>query len=267
MNKKKTIVSLISTVFLVAAIVLTNFVLQQREYRKMVNEDIRIEKFELYQKGPSINDFKLAKSKGYSTSNKQVTSEYLDLQSKYNEALAVFLNEKLSLSGLDSQLDALGILKVPKTSIAEINSTESYYRNNSHLNSDYIYLRNNINIEFLDQPDAKLLETLDINKSSDKEKLMEMISRTFIKILRVNLPDFDDNGKIAYSITHHNEGVSKSTIVFWFNNPTEFDNEGNIANPEKYKANLTASTNLAEEYSLIFSEELNCEVKIFMHPL
>ncbi|EHD6845294.1 hypothetical protein JQP30_001339, partial [Listeria monocytogenes] len=116
----------------------------------MESKNVKIEKFEKFvPKNDFDFDFALAKDKGYSSSKENVTLEYLNLQNKYNIGLALFFEDKLSIEQLDSKIKALDVTNVSKTSFQEIDSTESYYQNTSHLNSNYIYLRNNLRIERL----------------------------------------------------------------------------------------------------------------------
>lgn len=264
-SKKTTILALILSSFLIAGAILVSSFLHQKADEKAGKDDIRIEKFKKYvpKKVYDFN-FELAENKGYSTSKEHITSEYLDLQSKYNQVLSVFLEEKLSIAQLNGQLEALGTTIVPKTSISEINSVEGYYRNNSYLNSDYFYLRNNIKVERLEKSDVELLNSLDINNPADKEKLIDMVSRTFIDVLKVETikPKHED-----YNVMYTNGGseiVNHKAIIFWLSTKTDRI-DGDEADRQRDNKKLDDTEKLAEEYSLIFSEELNCEVKIFVH--
>jgi RNase H-fold protein (predicted Holliday junction resolvase) len=263
-NKRKVVYILVIASILLVVIV--GFKLTKKGEEKMESKHEQIEKFEEFvPKNDFDFDFKLAQSKGYSSSKETVTLDYIELQNKYDVALSMFLEEKISIDQLDTTLKSLDVISVPKVPFSEIDSTESYYQTISHLNSEYIYLRNNIRVERLDESDVELLKKADIENPTEKEKIIEMISRTFIDVLSVK---FNDEKKESYNVVYHNNGketVTNKTIVFWLSYQEEFDDSGNYVNREKEIEKRKAVEKLVSEYNLIFSEELNCDVKIFIH--
>ncbi|EJU1509375.1 hypothetical protein OXX45_000137 [Listeria monocytogenes] len=264
--KKVFIYILIVVSILLIAIMI--FKLNQKGEKKMESKNVKIEKFEKFvPKNDFDFDFALAKDKGYSSSKENVTLEYLKLQNKYNIGLALFFEDKLSIEQLDSKIKALDVTNVSKTSFQEIDSTESYYQNTSHLNSNYIYLRNNLRIERLKEADVELLKTMELENKTEKEKLLEMISRTYNDVLSVK---FNNQKKENYNVIYTNNGeenVNRKTIVFWLSYQEKFDESGNYIDQEKEATKRNNIEKLATEYSLIFSEELNCDVKIFVHDI
>ncbi|MGX7417540.1 hypothetical protein ACWOFR_01925 [Carnobacterium gallinarum] len=232
----------------------------------MESRDIQIEKFnEFVPENDFDFDFKKAHSKGYSSSEENITLKYLNLQNKYNRALSLFLKDELSIEQLDNTLKNLDVISVPKTSFTNINSTESYYQNISYLSSKYMYLRNNIRLERLKEADVELLKTFDLENRTEKEKIMEMISRTYVDVLSV---EFDNQKNENYKVVYNNNGketVNNRTIVFWLSYQEEFDDSGNYVDQGKEKEKRKILQKLTTEYSLLFSQELNCTINIFVH--
>jgi hypothetical protein len=264
--KNKKVFSYITTVVLILLVSISGFKMSQKREAKIDNENVQIEKFEEYvPKNDFDFDFKLAQSKGYSSSKETMTLEYLKLQNTYNIALSLFLEERLSIKKLDIELKSLDVIRVPKISFSKIDSTESYYQVISHLNSKYIYLRNNIRIERLESDDVELLKKSDLENPTEKKEILEMISKTFMDVLSVK---FKDEEKETYNVVYHNNGkeiVTNNTIVFWLSYQEKFDDSGNYVNQKKENKKRKEVEKLVSKYSPIFSEELNCDVKIFTH--
>jgi hypothetical protein len=264
--KNRRIFIYIMIVVSILLVTIIGFKMNHRGEAKMESKNVQIEKFEEYvPKNDFDFDFKLAQSKGYSSSKETITLEYLKLKDKYDLALSLFLEERLSIKKLDTELNSLDVISVPKISFSEINSIESYYQFISHLNSKYIYLRNNIRIERLESDDVELLKKSDLENPTEKKEILEMISKTFMDVLSVK---FKDEEKETYNVVYHNNGkeiVTNSTIVFWLSYQEKFDDSGNYVNQEKENMKRKEIEKLVTKYSSIFSEELNCNVKIFTH--
>lgn len=264
--KNKKIFFYIIAVSLVLLVFILSFKLNQKGEEKMESKYEQVEKFEEFvPKNDFDFDFKLAHSKGYSSSKEAITLEYLNLQNKYDIALSMFLEERLPVRKLDTKLKSLDVISVPKTSFSEIDSTEGYYQAISHLNSEYIYLRNNIRIERLEESDVERLKKSNLETPTEKEEIFEMISKTFQDVLSVK---FNDGKKESYNVVYHNNGketVTNRTIGFWLSYQEKFDDSGNYVNRENENEKRQEVEKLVSEYSSIFSDELNCDVKIFIH--
>lgn len=238
--------------------------------------DLRVTNFEKIIIGAHNNftishdfNFDEAYEKGISPSKDRVTEQYLDLQNKYNIVLGMYLKRQIPcISDFDKNLGGLYIKKVPKLKLTEVasvknNPVESYYQSLSSLDSNYIYLSSNIYVERLSKDDIKLLKDNSLDNPKGRKILIEMVSRTYVNVTSADSSRLDSiwsESKGTTTVT-----VPKTALVFWVTYKEYYNDKGNYIDESKSTAASREADLLAQKYSIIFSQELGHEVRIFVH--
>ena len=79
--------------------------------------------------------------------------EFLQCQLAYKKAFEIVLNKVYDFKGIDDKVNSNGL--VPKV----LTNDQDFYHQNSNLQNNYVYLRNNFHVEKLDKEDILLLLT------------------------------------------------------------------------------------------------------------
>lgn len=192
---------------------------------------------------------------GVGSSKKEVSIEYLALQETYRKILSDYFNEVLPLEELNHKLEGYGIAPADEP---------DYYQQQSLLDSDFIYLRNNIHLEKLSKEDAKLLIKYHKSKDADlKSEVEDMIKKTFVKVGTVDLRLRDGD---KYYTTYTQGGSVQFwnySIVFFINYEKPDAYIGSEQEQiEKRKTVFTGVNDLTEEYTQLFKEILDVDTEI-----
>lgn len=206
---------------------------------------------------PLNYDIKLAVKKGLCT-GMEFGDKYLNMQALYRKALEQYLSELLNLQIYDNMLTDSELRFIPIDK-----ERESLYQKYSTFGYKYVYLRNNLPIEYLDKQDLSILEKyINDGKTDVTEELVKLVSRTYQYVIIV-LHDRAEDTPIGYS----NDGqkiAPNYALVLEIGHATEFDEEGNFVdtkNESKKRAYLTNEFIPFMEKKL--SEQLGSTVIVF----
>ncbi|WP_088840630.1 hypothetical protein [Listeria sp. ILCC797] len=159
-------------------------------------------------------DFNLkeASEKGIGTE-----SEYKEAQNIYLFFFSEYLNSIYDFKQVDATLNAKGFKPVKK---------KNYYQQNSQLESEYIYIRNNVHPERLTQKDIEYLITT--GKKSGDEHAKSIVKNTNVDVMSIQLNDSSEKYRTSYERSNSKEGiVSNDALVLYvsYEDIKEDDNE------------------------------------------
>lgn len=147
-------------------------------------------------------DFNLkeAVKKGIGTENK-----YKEAQSIYLYFFSEYLNSIYDFRQVDDTLNGKGFVPTKK---------RNYYQQNSQLESEYIYIRNNVHPERLSQKDIDYLMTT--GKKSEDKHAQSIIKKTNMDVMSIQLKDNNEKYKTSYEKSNTKETiVSNDALVLY----------------------------------------------------
>lgn len=209
-------------------------------------------------------DFDQAYGKGLTPVKGKVSAQYLDLQSRYDQALSVLLEKKLNPQEMDAELRKKGVASLDKHSIREnhIVGPAAYYRCRSHLNSGYLYLRSNIKLERLSIEDITILRNNTMETPKGREKLLALVSRTYQETTKV----VGHGDTVYFYYTGNRDSAPLKSIVLWitYKVPNYAENDLDNSVERQWRQDIE---NLIPRYEHLFSQRLNYPVYIQLHDV
>ncbi len=178
------------------------------------------------------------------------TAEYFILQNTYAEALMNYLDAKCSIRALDAEFAAHEMRFIPTE------TPKNIYQKNCNFGMQFLFLRNNIYIERLDENDLQLLRTA---VHGDAE-LSDLIQRTYKTVIAASADD-NPNLKVAYEMD--GKIAPNHSVVLGFAMDSAFTKDGNFvdANHEMEKdAAIDVALPMLQEQ---LTQELGFPVVIF----
>lgn len=157
-------------------------------------------------------DSQLAYQKKMSQTPNALSESYFSLQQVYRQLLSEYLNQQLPLKELDRELEQLGLPKMSKE-LSRIHDTESYYQSLSLLDSDYIYLRNNLFIERLTLEQLSVLDRVSKGQVLDQTDLTGFIEETMPIVLAYDCQEGDY--LVKYEAGSSEPKLHRNDIVFY----------------------------------------------------
>ena len=148
----------------------------------------------IYKYSPNSIDYKLLKEKNIKM------EEFLQLQIKYRENFESFLKKLVSFESFDKLVEKENINLPPLEK-----DTKNFYYKFSTLNSKYLFLRNNIHIERLDEKDLKILQKRVLD---GKELDTNFILKTFKVVL------FESGDQAMFGVPLLKNLVNSKSLIF-----------------------------------------------------
>lgn len=203
-----------------------------------------------------------------------VTAQYLDLQSRYDQALSAWLEGQLGIASLDADLASrkvAGYRRLPLQRVRKDGSHETYFRSKSHLLSPYLYLRSNIRLERLSPADLATLKNNTMDQADGRKILISLAGRTFRdtthyeSLRRYKFPITD----LAYNWTsrccaadpksYSSNFAPARSLVFWLS----YTDSENAEGWNEYQYVKEAAARSEKAYSAV----LGYPARIFVHPM
>ena len=144
-----------------------------------------------YEYLPNTYDYKLIEEKN-------IKDDFYNLQISYRKKLELLLKKYVSFTSFDDLCQKM-LFSIPKLNF----SKDDFYHSNTTLNSDYLYIRNNIHIERLDEKDISKIKSFMFDSESDEE---EFILRTLKDVI------WEDGDETFYGIPKGNNSVSSKAL-------------------------------------------------------
>lgn len=175
-------------------------------------------------------DLELAVEKGINEKKDIFSHEYLTLQEVYRKAFGQFIIEKLDLKKYEQELLESDMRFIPADK-----GKQSFYQKWDNMDMKYIFLRNNIPIERLNENDLEILkkEAAD-NRVEPSSEVMEMIERTYQDIISLWMIEKESDRKVE---TFYEQAISPvfvtmDSLVLEIQTCSEFDENGNYVSKE-----------------------------------
>ena len=222
-------------------------------YRKVHNFSITYDLFDY------DFDFDQAYGKGLTPVKGKVSAQYLDLQSRYDQALSILLEKKLTPPEMDAELREKGVAPLYRSLMREdhIVDAEGYYRCRSHLNSGYLYLRSNIKLERLSSEDITILKNNTMETSEGRTKLIDLVSRTYQETTKV----VGHGDTVYFAYTGSGRSSPPKSIMLWVTYKAPYHAENDLDNSVERQWRQDIE-NLIPRYERLFSQRLNYPVRI-----
>ena len=115
-------------------------------------------------------------------------------QRKYQRLMGYLLRNLIDIELIDKYMDG-----IPKCKDSEYN----FYHNKEVLNSDYLFLRNNIHVENLNESELKLL-----NEISEKDDYIPFLNQTMFRVIG------EDNNVSCYGYDLYENMVESYNLIF-----------------------------------------------------
>ena len=182
-----------------------------------------------------------------------LNDRYLRLQAVYRANLDAYLREVLDIETLDEELrnSRLGF-------VSHKSGKQNLYERGSAMGLEFIYLRNNLYIEYLDEEQLSLLERrLETGKHPVTDEIKAMVTETFREIIRVRDPrDWEDRSSFLYpGVQGQKPMIPNHALVLGIANDMEYDASGRLApdafRKEKYEFLDRIKKEKEREYSRI----------------
>ncbi len=204
---------------------------------------------------------KLAMEKGL-TDEDRLSNYYLCMQAVYRANLEAYLLEVLDIKKLDEELkdNELGF-----TSHKPEN--KNLYEKESMMELEFIYLRNNLCIEYLDKEQLKLLDyQLKEEREAVTSELKSMVSETYPEIIKVrDLEGGKEQRSFLYSeIQGGKPKIPNQALVLEIVNSWEYDASGNLLTEDNMQEKCDYLEKIKERKEKEYSEILETEVYILL---
>ena len=174
----------------------------------------------------------LCEAKGLSKGDR-LSRYYLCMQAVYRANLDAYLLEILDLGALDDELKNSGLGFVSKKP-----ANKNLYERDSTMGLEFIYLRNNLYIEYLEKDQLKLLETqLKEGTAAVTDELKRMAGETCKEVIRVRNPrNREDQGSFLYSEAQGRKPrIPNEALVLQISNAERYDASGNFLPTDNMK--------------------------------
>ncbi len=169
-------------------------------------------------------------------SKRGLEDKYFDLLNKYNSFLTSFIKEKLPLEQIANNMNKseLDFKKMQEKDM-------DFYQITSTMGLNYIYLRNNIYIEKLNDDDINFLEKN--NKYNDEVK--EYIGKTYKDVIN----PYNNSKIIFYGPENGNFMCNSSDLVLGI----RYDEFNTELDDEKFKENFLQKQSIISQTSVILN--------------
>lgn len=156
----------------------------------------------------------------------EISSYYLCLQAVYRANLDAYLLETLDIRALDRELGSseLGF-------VSHRPGEKNLYERESSMGLEFLYLRNNLYIEYLSEKQLEMLKTcLRTGDTAVTEELKQMVKETYPEVIRVRGPaGREERDGFLYPEEAGREPViPNQALVLGITDCMEYDEEGNI---------------------------------------
>ncbi|WP_072073925.1 hypothetical protein [Streptococcus sanguinis] len=269
MNKIK-LLFIISFILVLAFILGVVFMyIQNDNYSRPTNIDV----FYRFMRKTDINqiDFEKAYALGLSDSKKEINKEYLKQQDAYREILFDYINRQIDFKEFDKEIANLEVsqfFRSVKKPLKDISDREMYYSSLSHLDSEYLYIHNDIHIERLSDEEFQTLKDIKSGEIVDEVEKEKFLKKTLVRVISY-YGEGKDNFAVQYRV--HGGGAIKSDILhssLLFS--IEYRKPKNSGTLDYYFDENTAMREserqkyeeLVPKYEHIFSEKLGVKVQI-----
>lgn len=179
-------------------------------------------------------------------------NKYFDLLNKYNKFLTSFLKEKLPLEQIDENMgkSELDFVRIEENDM-------DFYQITSTIELNYIYLRNNIYIEKLNDDDIKYLE----KKKEYDEEVSTFINRTFKNVIN----PYNDSKMTFYGPENRNFMCDSDELVLGI----RYDEFNTKLEDEEFKENFLKKQEIISQLTLVLGivalQELNCNINVIQY--
>ncbi|MEG2717782.1 MAG: hypothetical protein RR961_10680 [Eubacterium sp.] len=130
-------------------------------------------------------NFELAREKKLTNSD-NFSQKYLTLQMIYKCGLIQYLTDILMLDEYEKE-----IKESPLQFMPYLKEEQSIYQKYNMMNFEFIYLRNNLYIEKLEEDDIKTLEFCANKKEYESDALLELVARTCQESITIEDPSIN----------------------------------------------------------------------------
>lgn len=205
---------------------------------------------------------RLCKEKGLTETEDSLSRRYLCMQAIYRANLDAYLLDALDIRQLDEEMrsSSLGFVS-PKPEDRDL------YERESTLGLKYIYLRNNLYIEYLEREQLDLLEhQLKTGKEAVTDEIRKMVKETYQEIIRVREPEErTDSCNFFYAGTEGNiPEIPNHALVLKISNVMEYDASGNLFSDDRMKEKREYLDRVKMEKEKEYSDILGIEVYILL---
>ena len=156
----------------------------------------------------------------------RLSYRYLCMQAVYRANLDAYLLEMLDLKRLDEELRNCSLgFACPKP------EDQNLYERESTMGLEYIFLRNNLYIEYLKKGQLSILEQhLETGDETVTDELKDLVKETYQEVIRVrNSVDQEDPGRFCYAGTKGGRPeIPSHALVLEIANAMEYDRAGNL---------------------------------------
>lgn len=180
------------------------------------------------------------------------TAEYFMLQSIYAEELMNYLDEKCDIHALDAEFVNHEMRFIPTETPRNI------YQRSCSFGMQFLFLRNNICIERLDEKDLLILR---MAANGDAE-VSELVQRTYKTVIAATSDD-DPDLKVAYEMD--GKIAPNRSVVLGFAMDSEFTEDGNFVDVEHEMEKDAAIDVILPVIQEQLTQELGFPVVIFCY--
>lgn len=203
----------------------------------------------------------LCEAKGLSKGDR-LSRRYLCMQAVYRANLDAYLLDVLNLKELDEELrnSILGFAR-RKTKDRDL------YERESTMGLEFIYLRNNLYIEYLKEDELKLLaDQLKNGKAAVTDELKDMVKETCREVVRVRNPkDWKDESRFLYSEAQgYKPVIPNQALVLEISNAMAYDASGNLLPGDHMEEKCEYLDKIKREKEQEYSGLLGMEVYILL---
>lgn len=168
----------------------------------------------------------LCREKGLTKEEGRLGKHYLSMQAVYRANLDTYLLKMLDIKELDEELKGSGLgFARPKP------EERNLYERCSSMGLDYIFLRNNLYIEYLEKEQLDMLERqLKTGKEAVTDEILEMVKGTYKEVIRVRNPEhWEGKEHFLYAAAQGRKPeIPDNALVLQISNAMEYDASGNL---------------------------------------
>ncbi len=187
---------------------------------------------------------------------------YLYMQAIYRLNLDAYLLETLDIKALNEKLknsDLGFVCRKPEN--------RNLYERESMMELEFIYLRNNLYIEYLSEDQLKLLENqLKAGKTEVTDEIKKMVKETYREVIRVRNPaNWEDQSSFLYpEAKGRKPKIPNRALVLGVSNAMEYDASGNLLPENHMKEKCEYLEKVKAEKEKEYSEILGTQVYILL---
>ena len=191
-----------------------------------------------------------------------LNDQYLCLQAVYRANLDAYLMERLDIRALDEELKSSGL-----GFVSHKPGDQNLYEAESAMGLEFIYLRNNLYIEYLSEDQLSLLKCcLETGKSPVTDGIKDMVKATYQEIIRVRDPgDWKSGSSFLYPEAQGRKpAIPSHALVLGIGNDAEYDAAGRLIPDPGRRAKYEYLDRIKEEKEREYSRILGTEVYILV---